>query len=462
MTMVRVRKALIGLIAVLLAALACLAVRPAFRDPVVWTPDALYYQARLLELRGASSDEAIERTFGSPLSAELRARDPHHTGNPEWVAYNRPFYERRLAVPAAGAVLYPHTGDRSLLYVSLAGYVASIVALFGLLLLRFGIPVAAAVAVATIVLPPLQSHSSYPLTDSWGLTLEIAALAAAILALDRGMRWLIPWVAAIALLGITRDTTWIPIAAVAWCAFRYRSRVTGWLLGTGIAAALPALVLFEVPVRNLLALLVNDLEPSSDTSWGFIASNYPRSRGRPPPRECRLPAPRRVVHGGVLRRGHPPALPARAPPSRAARPGGDADASGRRGRRPVRAGGAGVQRVSASSSSSCRWPHSASRSGSRRRPRPCERECPSEPLLRHSPWRGCSILAARLGAKPELRAIVALRATRDNPDKPRPGEPGATPSCPETPLTRPLGGDGSRCCLGSRSERPRWSSRSFR
>ena len=66
--MVRVRKALIGHIAVLLAALAFLAVRPAFRDPVVWTPDALYYQARLLELRGASSDEALERTFESPLS----------------------------------------------------------------------------------------------------------------------------------------------------------------------------------------------------------------------------------------------------------------------------------------------------------------------------------------------------------------------------------------------------------
>lgn len=275
MTMVRVRKALIGLIAVLLAALACLAVRPAFRDPVVWTPDALYYQARVLELRGASSDEALERTFESPLSAELRARDPHHTGNPEWVAYNRPFYERRIAVPAAGAVLYPRTGDRSLLYVSLAGYVASIVALFGLLLLRFGIGAAAAVALATIVLPPLQSHSSYPLTDSWGLTLEIVALAAAILALDRGRRWLLPWAAAIALLGITRDTTWIPIAAVAWCAFRYRSRVTGMLFGTGVAAALPALVLFEVPIRNLLALLVNDSEPSADTSWGFIVSNYP-------------------------------------------------------------------------------------------------------------------------------------------------------------------------------------------
>jgi hypothetical protein len=275
MTMVQVRSALIGLIAVLLAALACLAVRPAFGDPVTWTPDALYYQARLLELRGVSREEALERTFEGPLSAELRGRDPHKTGNPEWVAYNRPFYERRIAVPAAGAVLYPHAGDRSLLYLSLAGYVASIVALFGLLLLRFGVPIAAAVAVATIFLPPLRDHSSYPLTDSWGLTLEIAALAMAILALDRGMRWLIPWVAAIALLGITRDTTWIPIAAVAWCAFRYRSRVTGWLVGTGIAAAVPALVLFEVPVRNLLALLVNDSEVPADPTWGFIVSNYP-------------------------------------------------------------------------------------------------------------------------------------------------------------------------------------------
>jgi hypothetical protein len=275
MTMDQVRKALIGLIAVLLAALACLAVRPAFRDPVTWTPDALYYQARVLELRGASREEALARTFAGPLAAELRARDPHKTGNPEWVAYNRPFYERRLAVPAAGAVLYPHAGDRSLLYISLAGYVASILALFGLLLLRFGVPIASAVALATIVLQPLQSHSSYPLTDSWGLTLEIAALAAAILALDRGMRWLLPWVAAIALLGITRDTTWIPIAAVAWCAFRYRSRLTGWLLGTGVAAALPALLLFEAPVRNLLALLVNDSEVPSDPSWSFIVSSYP-------------------------------------------------------------------------------------------------------------------------------------------------------------------------------------------
>ncbi len=31
----------------------------------------------------------------------------------------------------------------------------------------------------------------------------------------------------------------------------------------------------STPVRDLLALLVNDSEPSADTSWGFIASHYP-------------------------------------------------------------------------------------------------------------------------------------------------------------------------------------------
>ena len=48
---------------------------------------------------------------------------------------------------------------------------------------------------AAVFLPPLTNHSSYPLTDSWGLALEIAAFAAAILALDRGLRWLPLWIA---------------------------------------------------------------------------------------------------------------------------------------------------------------------------------------------------------------------------------------------------------------------------
>lgn len=263
----------IGIIAAALAALSCLAVWPAFHDPVEWTPDALYYQARVLELRGEGN--AVDKVFNGPLAAELRQRDPGHTGNEAWVEYNEPFYERRVAVPLAAAALYPVTEERSLLDLSLVGYIAAVLALFGLLLLRFRIALAAAVAAAAALLPPLTLHSSFPLTDSWGLALEIVALGAAILALERGLGWLPIWIGAIALLAFTRDSMWIPIFAVGWCALRYRSRVPVTLFATGIAAALPALLLFTTPARELLALLVNDSEPSSDTSLGFIAGHYP-------------------------------------------------------------------------------------------------------------------------------------------------------------------------------------------
>ena len=269
------RATTVGLLAAALAVLSCAAVWSAWRDPVTWTPDALYYQARLLELRGVDDDDARERVFQGPLSADLRSRDPEHTGDEAWVEYNEPFYERRVALPLAGAALYPAAGDRSLLYLSLAGYTAAILALFGLLLLRFRVLTAAAVAAGAALLPPLTEHASYPLTDSWGLALQIGALGAAILTLDRGLRFLPLWIGTIAVLAFTRDSTWIPILAAGFCALRYRSRVPTTLFASGVAAALPAILLFTTPVRDLLALLVNDSEPSADTSWGFIASNYP-------------------------------------------------------------------------------------------------------------------------------------------------------------------------------------------
>jgi hypothetical protein len=261
--------------AVAIALIGCASASRAFDDRVTWTPDALYYQVRVLEIRGVGHDAAMAKVFEGPLSAELRARDPEHTGNDDWVAYNEPFYERRWTVPLAGAALYPLDGDRALLDVSLAGYVAALLAVFGLLLLRVRVAIAFAVTLATIFLPPLVDHSSYPLTDSWGLALETSAFAFAILTLDRGRRWLLVWFGVVLLLAFTRDSAWIPILAVGWLAWRQRSRAALWLFGTGVAAVLPALLLFPVPVQNLLALLVNDSDIASDPSWGFIVRNYP-------------------------------------------------------------------------------------------------------------------------------------------------------------------------------------------
>jgi hypothetical protein len=272
---VKQRTALAGLLALAFACLAVVHVWPVFHHPVVWTPDSLYYEAKLLEIRGVDHNVAMKRTFEGPLSAELRARDPQKTGDPEWVKYNEPFYERRVAVPLAGAAIEPLAGQRSLLDLSLAGYVTAILALFGLLLLRFRLVIASAVTVATVFLPPLVKHASFPLTDSWGLALEIVALAAALLTLDRGLRWLPLWVGAIILLAFTRDSTWIPVLAAGCCALRYRTRLPVTLFATGVAAALPALVLFSTPVRELLALLVNHSQPPADPSWSFIARHYP-------------------------------------------------------------------------------------------------------------------------------------------------------------------------------------------
>lgn len=269
------RKLAIPALAIALGAIALLHVWPAFDDPVEWTPDALYYQARVLEIRGDDEATALAKTFEGPISADLRARDPEHTGNPDWVAFNQPFYERRVAVPLAAAAAYPLAGERSLLDVSLAGYIAVVLAIFGFLLLRFRLAVAAAVALATAFLPALSHHASFPLTDSWGLALETTAFGAAILTFDRGRRWLALWIVAILLLAFTRDSAWIPILAVGWCAFRLRSRDGAWLFGTGLAAALPALIAFRTPVRDLLAMLVNDSELPSDTSWSFILGHYP-------------------------------------------------------------------------------------------------------------------------------------------------------------------------------------------
>ena len=285
-TMRAMQKTVIGVLALALAALACVAVWPKFQDPVTWTPDALYYQARLLEIRGEDQGAALKQVFQGPISAELRARDPQHTGSASWVKYNEPFYERRVSVPLAGAALYPVAGDRSLLYLSLAGYVASILALFGLLLLRFRLAVASVRdSRDDLSCRRLSSTRRFPLTDSWGLALEIVALRAPRCSRSTGASGgFRSGSQRSSLLAFTRDSTWIPVLAVGWCAVRYRSRVPVLLFATGIAAALPALLLFRTPVRELLALLVNNSEPSrtrrGGSSRGITPARHSTSSAR--------------------------------------------------------------------------------------------------------------------------------------------------------------------------------------
>ena len=263
--------------ALALVAISVGAVWSEAREPVRWTPDGLFYQARVLELRGADHDSAIQDVFQGPLAERARAIDPDNVGDPVWVIYNEQFYERRQVLPLAGAALQPLAGERSLLYISLAGYVAAVLTVFLLLLLRFRLAIAFSVGIATALLPALTSHAAYPLTDSWGLALETAALGAAVLTLDRSLRWLPAFAAAVLVLSFTRDSTWIPVLATVWCAYRFRTRPAVMLAATGIAASLPALLLFSVPLRELVAFNVFGHEPAPDASWSLIARNYPEA-----------------------------------------------------------------------------------------------------------------------------------------------------------------------------------------
>jgi hypothetical protein len=266
------------LLAAALAATALLAVSSSLSGSARWSPDGLFYQARVYEIRdGLSRTDALHKAFEGPLGARLRVIDPQRSGNPDWVAYNARFYERRIVVPLAASALTPLAGDRAILDVSLAGYVAAVLALFWLLLvLGVRLPVAVAGTVAAIFLPALTHHAELPLTDSWGLAFETAAFATAVLALRGRHRWLIPWVAAIALLSLTRDSMWIPVLGALWLAVTQRTRIAVLLAGTGVAAAVPAVLAVRVPMRELLAEMVtNGLQPAPGASWTTIAGHYP-------------------------------------------------------------------------------------------------------------------------------------------------------------------------------------------
>jgi hypothetical protein len=265
------------IVAVALAAIALLAVGGSLSGPARWSPDGLFYQARVYEIHdGLTQTDALRKAFQGPLGARLRTIDPDRSGSQQWVAYNARFYERRVTVPLAAAALTPAAGDRAILDVSIAGYVVAVLALYWLLLLLgFRLPVAAGVALATIFLPALTHHAQFPLTDSWGLALEILAFAGAVLALRRGPRWLALWVVAIALLSLTRDSMWIPVLGAVVLAIFQRSRATLALAVSGVLAALPAVVAVKVPMRELLAQMLNGLQPAPDLSWGTIAGRYP-------------------------------------------------------------------------------------------------------------------------------------------------------------------------------------------
>jgi hypothetical protein len=245
---------------------------PAWFAPARWTPDGFFYQARVLTLRGVDEDVAVSRVLSGPLVAEAAIDGPQRDRlrDAEWVAHTTQITRRRVLVPALAALATPVFGDFSLQAVSLIGYVLVAPLLYLLLRRRFSTRASFVVAAGTALLPPLREWSFHPLTDSWGLTLEIACLLAAVLALDRGPRWLALWVGAVAALSLTRDATVVVVLAAAWVALAERTRTALTLALSGAAAAVPVPLLLGAPVGGTVGHAAQDAGRYWDSLWEAI------------------------------------------------------------------------------------------------------------------------------------------------------------------------------------------------
>jgi hypothetical protein len=268
-------------LAALLALVAVAVVAAAeWTSPVQWKPDSLYYQAHVYQVRGDSHAVAYRKVFTGPLSLPRRRSDAdlppamRRVGSPAWVRYSERFYERRWFVPAIAAAISPFFGTDSLRIVSLAAYVLLGPALYGLLRLRVDRPIAFIVAVGALFLAPVLFIAGLPLMDVCGATLEAVAAACALLALDRGLRWLAPWAVALGALSLTRDSSIILGLAAFWLLVRERSRAALLVVAVGAAVALPAPLALGAPIREAMAYTFVNFYRAPDPSWGWVGGQY--------------------------------------------------------------------------------------------------------------------------------------------------------------------------------------------
>lgn len=249
--------------------------------PISWETDALFYQAKTQQIEGQDAKAARQEVFGGPLSAYERRierenpQEPRRVSDPAWVEYSAPFYARRLLLPVLAAALHPVLGIHALQDLSLLAFALIPGLLFLLLRRRFSLNVSFMVSLAVILWPPLRDWSVFPLSDSSGLALLLAALICGALTIERDRRWLWPWAACVLALGFTRDLAFMPVVCALCLLAVRRDRLSAALVGVGVVAAVPPLFLQGLSQSESLAYVYANHAIPTDTGWGAAISGYP-------------------------------------------------------------------------------------------------------------------------------------------------------------------------------------------
>lgn len=258
------------------AALLALAAAFTWSDwsaPVQWTPDGLFYEAQAHELTGTPAAAARQQVFFGPLGRSV-SDSTRRLQDRRWIAFAAPFYRRRWVVPALSDVVRPLFGSRALLIVSLLGYAACGLLAYALARRRFGVLPAAAAGAFVLWYPPLREWAAYPLTDSMGVATLFLALLAANWSLSGRRIRVAGWAASVLLVSFTRDTAVIAVGAALMLAVVRRTRRAALVAAAGVAAALPAPLLFGAPLRTTLAFTFSGNRIPAQDSWSFVFDRY--------------------------------------------------------------------------------------------------------------------------------------------------------------------------------------------
>ncbi len=220
-----------------------------WRHPI-WTADGFVYTKMMLKDTGLTDQAATDKTIAfylqTPIGSDPRFRpfiidQSRGMFSPE----AKPFAVRVL-YPALAAPLYPMLGFRSLIFVSAAAYVLTVVLLYLIVATFFCVDWAAAViAVAFAFIPLIRSLGASALTDMLAALFWLAAFGSMLVYVRKpSFGWLAIFFACCVGLALSRPAIYIPLGAAAFLGLaalvrsdRPRLKIAAALLAAAALAA---------------------------------------------------------------------------------------------------------------------------------------------------------------------------------------------------------------------------------